>query len=144
MLRASREQTTTWHFIPLGTPHMGGVWERVVRSVKEAMCALDDGRQLTDEILETALAEAADMINTRPLTYLPQGSDETEALTQNHFLRGTVSGADLKVDGTDTAESCETHTSARSFLQTECGKDGVRSTFRRSTDGRNGSTINSR
>ncbi|XP_062549050.1 uncharacterized protein LOC134213749 [Armigeres subalbatus] len=90
--------STAWHFIPPGTPHMGGVWERMVRSVKEAMRALDDGRKLSDEILATTLAEAADMINTRPLTYLPQDSGEAEALTPNHFLRGTVSGADLEVE----------------------------------------------
>ncbi|XP_062712768.1 uncharacterized protein LOC134289942 [Aedes albopictus] len=94
--------STAWHFIPPATPHMGGVWERMVRSVKEAMRALDDGRRLTDEILATTLAEAADMINTRPLTYLPQDSTETEALTPNHFLRGTVSGADVKVEESST------------------------------------------
>ncbi|XP_058827968.1 uncharacterized protein LOC131687894 [Topomyia yanbarensis] len=85
---------TSWHFNPPGTPHMGGIWERMVRSVKDAMRALDDGRKLTDEILSTTLAKVADMINTRPLTYLPQDSEETEALTPNHFLRGTVTGAD--------------------------------------------------
>lgn len=93
---------TAWHFIPPGTPHMGGIWELMVRSVKEAMRALNDGRKLTDEILLTTLAEAADMINTRPLTYLPQDSEETEALTPNHFLRGTVSVADFKVDDAST------------------------------------------
>ncbi|XP_058814526.1 uncharacterized protein LOC131678398 [Topomyia yanbarensis] len=64
--------TTTWHFNPPGAPHMGGIWERMVRSVKEAMTGLNYGRSLTDEILTTALAEAEDMINTRPLTYVPQ------------------------------------------------------------------------
>lgn len=99
--------STAWHFIPPGTPHMGGVWERMVRSVKDAMRALDDGRKLTDEILVTTLAKAADMINMRPLTYLPQDSDETEALTPNHFLRGTMVGADQKVEDepTDSAEA---------------------------------------
>ncbi|XP_055526886.1 uncharacterized protein LOC129719516 [Wyeomyia smithii] len=55
---------TAWHFNPPGTPHMGGVWERMVRSVKEALRVLDDGRRLTDEILFTALAEAEDLFNT--------------------------------------------------------------------------------
>ncbi|XP_052562904.1 uncharacterized protein LOC120427189 [Culex pipiens pallens] len=96
--------TTAWSFIPPGTPHMGGAWERMVRSVKEALRALDDGRKLNDEILSTSLAEAEDMINTRPLTYVPQESAEEEAITPNHFLRGTVTSADLKLDETvDTA-----------------------------------------
>ncbi|XP_058826810.1 uncharacterized protein LOC131686833 [Topomyia yanbarensis] len=97
---------TAWRFIPPGTPHMGGAWERMVRSVKEAMKALEDGRKLTDEILVTTLAEAEDMINTRPLTYMPQASAENEALTPNHFLRGIVKGADLLVDrGGNLAEA---------------------------------------
>ncbi|XP_065090777.1 uncharacterized protein LOC135711744 [Ochlerotatus camptorhynchus] len=70
---------TAWHFNPPSTPHMGGVWERMVRSVKEALRAYEDGRKLTDEILSTSLAEAEDMINTRPLTYVPQEAADEEA-----------------------------------------------------------------
>jgi hypothetical protein len=79
---------------------MGGIWERMVRSVKEGMKALDDGRTLTDEVLLTVLAEAADMINARPLTNVPQESAEEESITPNHFLRGMVTIADMRVDGT--------------------------------------------
>ncbi|XP_055542731.1 uncharacterized protein LOC129728320 [Wyeomyia smithii] len=97
--------TTAWHFNPPSTPHMGGIWERMVRSVKEAMAALDDGQKLTDEILVMALAKIADMINTRPLTYLPQDAGETEALTPNHFLRGMVTGADLEGNDESTNQA---------------------------------------
>lgn len=82
---------TKWTFNPPAAPHMGGVWERLVRSVKEALKALDDGKRLTDEILQTVIVEAEDMINSRPLTYVAQESDEPEALTPNHFLRGIPS-----------------------------------------------------
>lgn len=82
---------TKWTFNPPMAPHMGGVWERLVRSVKEALKAFDDGRRLTDEILQTVIVEAEDLINSRPLTYVTQESDETEALTPNHFLRGPPS-----------------------------------------------------
>ncbi|XP_062710901.1 uncharacterized protein LOC134288972 [Aedes albopictus] len=91
--------TTKWNFNPPGTPHMGGIWERMVRSVKEALKAFDDGRKLTDEVLQTTLSEAEDMINTRPLTYMSQDPGEQEAITPNHFLRGAVVGRDLQVDG---------------------------------------------
>lgn len=93
-----------WNFIPPSTPHMGGVWERMVKSVKQAMKVMDDGRKLTDEVLLTTLSEAEDMINTRPLTYLPQDS-EVEAITPNHFLRGAVTEADYKVDRVEVAEA---------------------------------------
>ncbi|XP_053687203.1 uncharacterized protein LOC128736742 [Sabethes cyaneus] len=82
---------TRWSFNPPAAPHMGGVWERMVRSVKEALRALDDGKQLTDEILQIAIVEAEDMINSRPLTYVSQDAPEADALTPNHFLRGPPS-----------------------------------------------------
>ncbi|XP_062542310.1 uncharacterized protein LOC134210279 [Armigeres subalbatus] len=90
---------TAWHFNPPATPHMGGIWERMVRSVKEAMKALDDGRTLSDEVLTTTLAEVEDMVNTRPLTYASQDADD-EAITPNHFLRGSVADADAKIEHT--------------------------------------------
>lgn len=87
---------TKWNFNPPSAPHMGGAWERLVRSVKEAMRVFDDGRKLTDEILLTTLADAEEMINTRPLTYIPQESAESESLTPNHFIRGLPStGCDV-------------------------------------------------
>ncbi|XP_062698771.1 uncharacterized protein LOC134284194 [Aedes albopictus] len=84
---------TKWTFNPPSAPHMGGVWERMVRSVKEAIRALDDGRKLNDEILVTVLTEAEGFINSRPLTYMPQDSANFEAITPNHFLLGNSSGA---------------------------------------------------
>ncbi|XP_055523080.1 uncharacterized protein LOC129717248 [Wyeomyia smithii] len=57
---------TKWTFNPPATPHMGGVWERLVRSVKEMLTALDDGRRVTDEILQTTIVEAEDIISSRP------------------------------------------------------------------------------
>ncbi|XP_062712190.1 uncharacterized protein LOC115260083 [Aedes albopictus] len=83
---------TKWTFNPPSAPHMGGVWERMVRSVKEAIRALDDGRKLNDETLLTVLTEAEGFINSRPLTYMPQESADGEAITPNHFLLGSSSG----------------------------------------------------
>ncbi|XP_062712992.1 uncharacterized protein LOC134290046 [Aedes albopictus] len=85
---AFTDARTKWNFNPPSAPHMGGAWERLVRSVKEAMKVFEDGRKLSDEMLLTTLAEAEDMINSRPLTYVPLESAENEALTPNHFVRG--------------------------------------------------------
>ena len=65
---------------------MGGAWERLVQSVKAAMAeAYAEGR-LDDEGLQTLVVEAESIVNSRPLTYLPLESEESEALTPNHFL----------------------------------------------------------
>uniref|UniRef100_A0A182NT35 Integrase catalytic domain-containing protein n=1 Tax=Anopheles dirus TaxID=7168 RepID=A0A182NT35_9DIPT len=84
---------TRWNFNPPGAPHMGGVWERLVRSVKTAVGTLIEApRKPDDETLETIILDAESMINTRPLTYLPIESADQEALTPNHFLLGSSSG----------------------------------------------------
>lgn len=83
---------TKWLFIPPYTPHMGGSWERLVRSIKVAMRSLPQERKLDDDALHTMAVEAEAIVNTRPLTYLPLDSAQQEALTPNHFLLGSSSG----------------------------------------------------
>ncbi|XP_058449275.1 uncharacterized protein LOC131429245 [Malaya genurostris] len=83
---------TKWHFNPPSAPHMGGAWERMVRSVKVAIEGIHTGRKLNDEGLLTLLAEAESIVNSRPLTYIPLDSAEQEALTPNHFVLGSSTG----------------------------------------------------
>ncbi|XP_062713284.1 uncharacterized protein LOC134290229 [Aedes albopictus] len=82
------DSRTRWNFNPPSAPHMGGVWERLVRSVKAALTVLNDGRTITDEVLLTTIAEAEDLINSRPLTYVGLEPGAEGALTPNHFVRG--------------------------------------------------------
>ncbi|XP_055633096.1 uncharacterized protein LOC129773507 [Toxorhynchites rutilus septentrionalis] len=85
--------STTWKFIPPAAPHMGGAWERLVRSVKVAIgSVLNVLRKPDDETFETIILEAEGMINSRPLTFIPLESADQEALTPNHFLLGNSSG----------------------------------------------------
>ncbi|XP_055633977.1 uncharacterized protein LOC129774286 [Toxorhynchites rutilus septentrionalis] len=71
---------------------MGGLWERMVRSIKNAMKSIPQDDKLDDEGLQTVLVEAEEIVNSRPLTYLPLDSAEREALTPNHFILGSSSG----------------------------------------------------
>ncbi|XP_065078605.1 uncharacterized protein LOC135701675 [Ochlerotatus camptorhynchus] len=89
---------TTWKFNVPAAPHMGGPWERLVRSVKTAMKAIsgsprcDEVLETSDEVLETILLEAEGIVNSRPLTYVPLEQADGEALTPNHFLLYGSSG----------------------------------------------------
>ncbi|XP_053698929.1 uncharacterized protein LOC128745887 [Sabethes cyaneus] len=83
---------TLWRFNPPSAPHMGGCWERMVRSVKTALGTLPTSQKLDDESLVTYLAEAEHMINSRPLTYLPLDSAQQQSLTPNDFLMLSSSG----------------------------------------------------
>ncbi|XP_065076354.1 uncharacterized protein LOC135699956 [Ochlerotatus camptorhynchus] len=83
---------TKWTFIPPSAPHMGGAWERLVRSVKAAIGDAYREGKLNDEELQTVIVKAEGIVNTRPLTYLPLDSAESESLTPNHFLLGSSNG----------------------------------------------------
>ncbi|XP_065076806.1 uncharacterized protein LOC135700266 [Ochlerotatus camptorhynchus] len=86
------DANTKWYFNPPSAPHMGGCWERMVRSVKTALGSLPTSRKLDDESFITLLAEAEHMVNSRPLTFVPLDNEEQESLTPNHFLMLSSSG----------------------------------------------------
>ncbi|XP_055590152.1 uncharacterized protein LOC129742295 [Uranotaenia lowii] len=97
---------TKWNFNPPAAPHMGGVWERLVRSVKDAMFVFEDGKRLTDEILHTTIVEAEDVINSRPLVCASSEISSGEMLTPNHFIRGvTQNDSKLAIPPPHSAEA---------------------------------------
>lgn len=83
---------TQWYMNPPAAPHMGGVWERMVRSVKAALYSMSTTKKPNDETFCTVLAEAESIVNSRPLTYLPLDAEEEEAMTPNHFIMLSSSG----------------------------------------------------
>ncbi|XP_062704112.1 uncharacterized protein LOC134286508 [Aedes albopictus] len=83
---------TIWRFKPPAAPHMGGCWERMVRSVKTALGSLPTARKLDDEGLMTLLAGAEHIVNSRRLTFVPLNKEQQESITPNHFLMQSSSG----------------------------------------------------
>ncbi|XP_062714751.1 uncharacterized protein LOC134291259 [Aedes albopictus] len=83
---------TQWRFNPPAAPHMGGSWERMVRSVKCALASVSVERKPSEEVLVTLLVEAESVVNSRPLTYIPIETSDHEALTPNCFLMLSTSG----------------------------------------------------
>ena len=77
-----------WLFNPPKSPHMGGIWERLVRSVKEVMLGVMKDHVLTDPQLYTVLTEVESIVNSRPLTHVSNDVDNLEPLTPNHLLLG--------------------------------------------------------
>ncbi|XP_058814889.1 uncharacterized protein LOC131678656 [Topomyia yanbarensis] len=88
---------TQWRFNPPAAPHMGGCWERMVRSVKVALGSLPSSRKLDEESFVTLLTEAEHMINSRPLTFVPLSTITDEALSPNHFLMLSSSGVQQSI-----------------------------------------------
>ncbi|XP_058817631.1 uncharacterized protein LOC131680930 [Topomyia yanbarensis] len=88
----TREFTTArteWAFNPPASPHMGGAWERLVQSVKRNLTVLQSNATPTHDVLQNALVEVENVLNSRPLTSIPLEYDESPVLTPNHFLLGT-------------------------------------------------------
>jgi hypothetical protein len=81
-------QNIAWKFNPPSASHMGGIWERQIRSVRKVLSALlhEHGSRLDDESFRTLLCEVEAIINSRPLTSVSGSPDDLEPLTPNHIL----------------------------------------------------------
>ena len=77
-----------WKFNTPSNPSEGGVWERLVQSVKKALYAVLREHSPRLETLHSVLIEAENMVNSRPLTHLAVTPEDPEPLTPNHFLLG--------------------------------------------------------
>ncbi|XP_075150659.1 uncharacterized protein LOC142224757 [Haematobia irritans] len=91
-VRAFTSATCKWNFNPPAAPHMGGAWERLVRSIKTVLYRIMPTRSPSDELLRSMFIEIENVVNSRPLVYVPLDEDSSEALTSNHFLLGSSSG----------------------------------------------------
>lgn len=81
----------TWQFNPPAAPHMGGVFESLVKQVKRVMKATLTTRVFSEDTLHTILTETEAILNSRPLTANSDDPEDYEALTPNHFLIGRAS-----------------------------------------------------
>lgn len=69
--------------------HMGGVWERMIRSARAALSAMLIAQPCTldDELLHTFLVEAEAIVNSRPLVYMDTTDpDNSQPLTPAQIL----------------------------------------------------------
>ena len=82
-------QGIQWKFTPVHAPHFGGLWEAVVKSIKNHFRSIVGDVKLTfEKPTATALAQIEACLNSRPLTEIPEAEDGIEALTPGHFLIG--------------------------------------------------------
>ena len=85
------QEGITWYFNPPSSPHMGGIFESMVKQVKRALKTVINDQVLPEETLRTVLVETEAILNSRPLTSVSDDPDDYEALTPNHFLIGRAS-----------------------------------------------------
>ena len=83
---ASRKEID-WTFNPPLASHHGGVWERMIRTVRRVLLSVLNPRvHLTDEVLQTTFCEVENVVNSRPLMKCSDDPSDDAPLTPNHFL----------------------------------------------------------
>ncbi|XP_038106946.1 uncharacterized protein LOC119766462 [Culex quinquefasciatus] len=75
-----------WTFITPSAPHMGGIWEAAVKSMKKHLRVVLGNTTLTYEDLSTVLTQIEACLNSRPFCKLFALPDSYEALTPGHFI----------------------------------------------------------
>lgn len=75
-----------WNFNPPAASHQGGVWERLIRSIRRILHSMIGERLLNDESLRTFLTEVEKIMNDRPITRVSNDARDLEALTPSHIL----------------------------------------------------------
>jgi hypothetical protein len=72
--------------LPIFIIHKGGVWERMIRTVRQVLKATLKQQVVSDKVLSTFMAEAVYMINSRPLTHNSDDHGDENPITPNHLL----------------------------------------------------------
>ena len=81
-------QAIEWRFNPPRAPHMGGAWERLIKSVKTCLSALLKEKFPKDITLLTLFKSVENIVNSRPLTTVSDNEEDVKAITPNDILRG--------------------------------------------------------
>ena len=89
------QQNIQWEFNPPSASHFGGVWERLIRSVRKVLHSVMHEQQvrLTDEGLSTLFCEVESILNGRPLTEISNDVNDLNVLTPNHLLLQRAGGS---------------------------------------------------
>lgn len=74
-----------WSFNPPAASHHGGVWERLIRSVRQVLNSTLHQQSIDDEGLQTLFCEAEAILNNRPLSTVSSDPLDLEPLI-NHIL----------------------------------------------------------
>ncbi|XP_042239175.1 uncharacterized protein LOC121877477 [Homarus americanus] len=86
--RHFQKKDTEWVFNPPAASHMGGVWERQIRTVRKVLRAIVGTQVLDEYLLQTLFCEVEAIINNRPITPASSNVRDLEALTPAHILHG--------------------------------------------------------
>lgn len=110
----------TWKFIVPNAPWWGGWWERLVRTVKQALRKVLGRAKLGFEELATVLTEIEAVVNSRPLTFVESDIGEPCALTPADLLIGRrLTHVPTKSDSGNATTTCSRTDAVRRYRYRE-------------------------
>ncbi|GFV94032.1 integrase catalytic domain-containing protein [Trichonephila clavipes] len=88
------EEGIEWNFIPPRAPHMGGLWDAGIKSVKYHLKRALGRSRLTYEEFETVIIQVEGILNSRPLTPISNDFDNFERgkwmIEKDNVMCGTM------------------------------------------------------
>ena len=75
-----------WVFNPPGASHFGGVWERMIRSVRRIFESMLGSQVMTDDSLLTLFCEVEYIMNSRPLSAVSSDAGDVRPLSPNDLI----------------------------------------------------------
>ena len=80
------EKGVRWLFNTPTALHMGGTWERQIRSIRRVLSGLTREQVMTSEMLTTLVVTTKSIMNNRPLTPASSDPSDLEPLTPNYLF----------------------------------------------------------
>ena len=68
VIGTARRMDVGWTCNPPMASHHGGVWERMIRTIRKVLMAVIPSESMTDDVLQTTFCEVENIVNERPLT----------------------------------------------------------------------------
>lgn len=82
------KQQIRFQFNPPNAPHFGGVWEREIRTLKNALHVTLGAQSVSEEVLRTVLVEIEGILNSKPLGYTSADISDPDPIIPNILLMG--------------------------------------------------------
>ncbi|UYV78708.1 hypothetical protein LAZ67_16002504 [Cordylochernes scorpioides] len=117
-------ENITWKFIPPGAPWWGGWWERLIGMMKQLLFRILGQTSLGYEELSTVMCDVESLMNTRPLTYLTEKSEDLAPLTPSLFLH------EVREVGVPDLDLIDNQTLSRKYQYIKRVREDLRERFR--------------
>ncbi|UYV64155.1 hypothetical protein LAZ67_2006800 [Cordylochernes scorpioides] len=114
----------TWKFIPPGAPWWGGWWERLIGMMKQLLFRILGQTSLGYEELSTVMCDVEGLMNTRPLTYLTEESEDLAPLAPSLFLH------EVREVGVPDLDLIDNQTLSRKYQYIKRVREDLRERFR--------------